>query len=248
MTERLDQRLPGSASTADVRCERSSSSTGSDDGSCRFDPPHSVSPRQANASPGFRIRRLRPRDVWAVVHIEWTAFPDDPWTTLTARGWLARSWIGNHPRTAARMARLIRLTRVSQVISTIRLFRLAVLRRPAGVSCVVAETGTAIVGYACLSAVPGGVGDIQMIAVAKDQQGQGIGSALLVDLMTTAADRDCTGASLYVRADNPRACRLYRRTGFAEVGTVSGYYQPSGTDAIMMRIDFTVPAADALPR
>jgi ribosomal-protein-alanine N-acetyltransferase len=142
----------------------------------------------------------------------------------------------------------MRVTRVSQVISTIRLFRLVALKRPAGCSCVVAETGTAIVGYACLSAVPGGVGDIEMIAVATDHQGQGIGSALLVDLMTTAADRECTGASLYVRADNPRACRLYRRTGFVEVGTLSGYYQPSGTDALMMRIDFTVPVANSLPR
>jgi ribosomal protein S18 acetylase RimI-like enzyme len=40
---------------------------------------------------------------------------------------------------------------------------------------------------------------------------------------------------LEVRADNPRAQDLYRRFGFEEIGVRRGYYQPSGTDAIVMR-------------
>ena len=44
---------------------------------------------------------------------------------------------------------------------------------------------------------------------------------------------------LEVRADNTRAQRLYRWCGFAEIGIRRGYYQPSGTDAIVMRRDLT---------
>jgi ribosomal-protein-alanine N-acetyltransferase len=42
---------------------------------------------------------------------------------------------------------------------------------------------------------------------------------------------------LEVRADNARAQRLYQWRGFTEVGIRRGYYQPSGTDAVVMRLD-----------
>ena len=48
---------------------------------------------------------------------------------------------------------------------------------------------------------------------------------------------------LEVRADNTRAQRLYRWWGFAEIGIRRGYYQPSGTDAIVMRRDLTTGQA-----
>ena len=41
---------------------------------------------------------------------------------------------------------------------------------------------------------------------------------------------------LYVRASNHGARLLYRRTGFTDAGVKPGYYQPSGTDAIVMRL------------
>jgi ribosomal-protein-alanine N-acetyltransferase len=40
---------------------------------------------------------------------------------------------------------------------------------------------------------------------------------------------------LEVRADNELAQGLYRRRGFAEIGRRRGYYQPSGTDAVVMK-------------
>ena len=40
---------------------------------------------------------------------------------------------------------------------------------------------------------------------------------------------------LEVRADNARAQQLYRRYGFVQIGIRRGYYQPSGTDALVMR-------------
>jgi ribosomal-protein-alanine N-acetyltransferase len=73
------------------------------------------------------------------------------------------------------------------------------------------------------------------MAVARSHWGRGIGSALLESLLAEAARRECTEVFLEVRADNPRAQRLYIRHGFADMGLRRGYYQPSGTDAIVMR-------------
>jgi ribosomal-protein-alanine N-acetyltransferase len=98
--------------------------------------------------------------------------------------------------------------------------------------------GPALAGYAGLMFVPGGTqADVLTIAVRPDQWGQGTGSALLSALLTTARDHGCAEVFLEVRADNPRARGLYRRRGFEEIGVRRGYYQPSGTDAIVMRKD-----------
>jgi ribosomal-protein-alanine N-acetyltransferase len=73
------------------------------------------------------------------------------------------------------------------------------------------------------------------MAVASSHWGHGIGSALLEALLAEAAARGCAEVFLEVRVDNPRAQRLYRRHGFTDVGLRRGYYQPSGTDALVMR-------------
>jgi [ribosomal protein S18]-alanine N-acetyltransferase len=93
--------------------------------------------------------------------------------------------------------------------------------------------GTAV-GYAGLLAA-GGQADVLTIAVSTARWGQGIGSQLLEELLAEAVRRGCSEVFLEVRADNMRAQRLYRWWGFAEVGIRRGYYQPSGTDAIVMR-------------
>jgi [ribosomal protein S18]-alanine N-acetyltransferase len=91
-----------------------------------------------------------------------------------------------------------------------------------------------VVGYAGLLAA-GGQADVLTIAVSTAHWGRGIGSQLLEELLTEAVRRGCTEVFLEVRADNLRAQRLYQWWGFAEVGLRPGYYQPSGTDAIVMR-------------
>ena len=84
--------------------------------------------------------------------------------------------------------------------------------------------------------LPGGrQAEVLTLAVAVEQWGRGIGSALLADLLAEAAQHNCAEVFLEVRADNPRAQDLYRRFGFSDVGIRRGYYQPSGTDAIVMR-------------
>lgn len=76
---------------------------------------------------------------------------------------------------------------------------------------------------------------IQTIAVAPRAQRRGIGEGLLVELLAEAGRRGCDHVDLEVRADNDPAIRLYERHGFTRIAVRHGYYQPSGTDAVVMR-------------
>ncbi len=115
-------------------------------------------------------------------------------------------------------------------------------QQPASRYYLVAEDDDGIIiGYAGLLAA-GAQADVLTIAVATGRWGQGIGSGLLAELMTEARRRACTEIFLEVRADNLRAQRLYQWRGFTEIGIRPGYYQPSGTDAIVMRRDLAGPA------
>ena len=98
----------------------------------------------------------------------------------------------------------------------------------------VAEDNEVITGYAGLLAA-GSQGEVLTLAVAGRRWGQGTGSALLEALLAEAARRGCTEVFLEVRTDNVRAQLLYRRYGFVQIGIRRGYYQPSGTDALVMR-------------
>jgi [ribosomal protein S18]-alanine N-acetyltransferase len=110
----------------------------------------------------------------------------------------------------------------------------------------VAEDADAIVGYAgLLAASP--QADVVTISVAERRWGQGIGSDLLRELFAEAVRRHCTEVFLEVRADNSRAQRLYHWWGFTEIGIRRGYYQPSGTDAIVMRRDLAAGPGPAGP-
>ncbi|MEU0658203.1 ribosomal protein S18-alanine N-acetyltransferase [Streptomyces lavendulocolor] len=100
---------------------------------------------------------------------------------------------------------------------------------------VVAEAGDRLVGYAGLAAA-GGLGDVQTIAVARDQWGTGLGARLLTDLLQHATAFECDEVLLEVRVDNTRAQKLYERFGFEPIGFRRGYYQPGNIDALVMRL------------
>ncbi|MGW4271603.1 ribosomal protein S18-alanine N-acetyltransferase [Streptomyces sp. SID10815] len=100
---------------------------------------------------------------------------------------------------------------------------------------VVAEQDGRIVGYAGLVAT-GDQGDVQTIAVARDQWGTGLGSLLLTELLRAATAFECAEVMLECRVDNVRAQRLYERFGFAPIGFRRGYYQPGNVDALVMRL------------
>lgn len=101
---------------------------------------------------------------------------------------------------------------------------------------IVADDDGVIAGYGGLLAQPGGQADVLTLAVAEHRWGEGIGGALLDGLLTEAGRRGCTEIFLEVRVDNDRAQRLYRRRGFTDIGIRRAYYQPSGTDALVMRL------------
>ncbi|MEV0454495.1 ribosomal protein S18-alanine N-acetyltransferase [Catellatospora methionotrophica] len=95
------------------------------------------------------------------------------------------------------------------------------------------DDGT-VLGYAGL-AVGRGEGWVNNIAVRRDAQRRGIGRALLEALLAEGRRHQVKQVLLEVAADNAAAQRLYAAYGFEVVGIRKGYYQPSNTDALVMR-------------
>jgi ribosomal-protein-alanine N-acetyltransferase len=92
-----------------------------------------------------------------------------------------------------------------------------------------------VIGYAGLM-VPGpGEAWVQNLAVRRDAQRRGVGRALLADLLAEADRRGARRVLLEVAVDNAPAQKLYAAFGFEPVGVRRGYYQPSNTDALVMR-------------
>ncbi len=96
----------------------------------------------------------------------------------------------------------------------------------------VALDGEAVVGYAGLAVAGPDEAWVQNIAVRRDVQRHGVGRRLLESLLEAAGDRSVL---LEVAADNAPAQRLYATYDFEPVGIRRGYYQPSNTDALVMR-------------
>ena len=105
----------------------------------------------------------------------------------------------------------------------------------------VAEDAGGLVGYAGLLSPGASQADVLTMAVAEDRWGQRIGAMLLDSLVAEAVRQGCTEVFLEVRVDNDRAQRLYRSRGFAGIGVRRGYYQPSGTDALVMQLSLPRP-------
>lgn len=108
---------------------------------------------------------------------------------------------------------------------------------------VVAESGGEIIGYAGLFSPSSGVeADIQTVTVVKQRQNQGIGRALLANLLEEAARRAAPAVLLEVRVGNESAIHLYESFGFVEIARRPNYY---GRDlhALVMRKPMTESAA-----
>ncbi len=93
-----------------------------------------------------------------------------------------------------------------------------------------------VIGYAGISILgPDGFHEceIHTIATALSHRGQGVGWALLAEMLAVA-DGLAAPVFLEVRVDNDPAIDLYARNGFVRSGVRKGYYQPSGADAYTM--------------
>ncbi|HZN75789.1 MAG TPA: ribosomal protein S18-alanine N-acetyltransferase [Micromonosporaceae bacterium] len=95
----------------------------------------------------------------------------------------------------------------------------------------------AVIGYAGLAVAPQADAWVQNLAVRRDRQRQGVGRALLEALLAEAARRGARKTLLEVAVDNVPAQRLYTAYGFETIDIRKGYYQPSNTDALVMRRD-----------
>jgi len=117
------------------------------------------------------------------------------------------------------------------------------LLRRRDAACLVAELANAgPVGYAVFwwAAGEGELGDI---AVWKPYRNAGIGSRLVAEVLSGAADRGVRRLFLEVRDTNRAAQALYRRYGFRVVGRRPDYYRDPREDAIVMVRTLAEPGA-----
>jgi [ribosomal protein S18]-alanine N-acetyltransferase len=82
-------------------------------------------------------------------------------------------------------------------------------------------------------------GEIANLAVAPAGWGTGIGRRLLDAALSVALARGVAEVFLEVRDSNDRARRLYRSSGFEEVGRRRRYYRRPVEDAIVLRRTLT---------
>jgi len=97
----------------------------------------------------------------------------------------------------------------------------------------VAVLDSEIVGYASFRYV-GKQGDVNTIAVARDQQGKGIGTALMDWLESQATLRNVREIFLEVRSDNEAALKMYAFRSYERIDVRRNYYGNT-IDAIIMR-------------
>jgi ribosomal-protein-alanine N-acetyltransferase len=100
---------------------------------------------------------------------------------------------------------------------------------------VAAFDGGEVVGYAGVALGPPEEAWINTIGVRRDRQREGIARLLLDELLTYGRGHGAQFTLLEVAADNAPAQALYDSYGFDVVGVRRGYYQPSNTDALVMR-------------
>jgi len=98
---------------------------------------------------------------------------------------------------------------------------------------IVARDGDRVVGYAGIWLMVDEA-HITTFAVDPEYRRQGIGQAILRELLALSHRVGAGVATLEVRASNVAARRLYERYGFRPVGVRPRYYTDNGEDALIM--------------
>ncbi|HLS41816.1 MAG TPA: ribosomal protein S18-alanine N-acetyltransferase [Paenalcaligenes sp.] len=88
---------------------------------------------------------------------------------------------------------------------------------------IVAEVEHRIAGYAVVMVAPD-VGELLLIGVSPEYQGQGVGRALMAEVEQRLANKGLATIVLEVRRSNLQAQRFYTQQGFAQVGLRKNYY------------------------
>jgi ribosomal protein S18 acetylase RimI-like enzyme len=109
-------------------------------------------------------------------------------------------------------------------------------------SCILAEAGGVVVGYA-LNLFRSGtaLARLYSIAVTPEYRGHAIGERLLAAAEVKAYEHGSIFLRLEVRSDNQPAIALYRRKGYREFGRFTSYYE-DGCDALRFEKRLLPPA------
>lgn len=98
----------------------------------------------------------------------------------------------------------------------------------------VAESGGILIGFAVASILRiDKLATLESIVIDPGFRRQGVGSALLVDAMRSAAGAGARLMVLEVRASNVAAIGLYLRQGFQQKGRRRAYYFAPSEDALL---------------
>ena len=98
----------------------------------------------------------------------------------------------------------------------------------------VALDGDTVAGYVGSQSVMGEA-DMMNLAVRSDYRRQGIGKALVQELIAALKNRGVSSLALEVRASNTPARMLYEAVGFRQVGRRPRYYRNPKEDALILR-------------
>ena len=79
-----------------------------------------------------------------------------------------------------------------------------------------------------------GDGEINNVAVREAYRGQGIASAMLLELVRQGEEMGITDFTLEVRKGNAAAIHLYEKAGFRSEGIRPGFYDKPKEDAVIM--------------
>ena len=98
----------------------------------------------------------------------------------------------------------------------------------------VALDGETVAGYIGSQTVAG-ESDMMNVAVDPQYRRQGIGRALVEELVHALQEKESTCLTLEVRASNAAAIALYQQLGFVQVGCRKNYYRAPKEDALILR-------------
>ena len=77
--------------------------------------------------------------------------------------------------------------------------------------------------------------DMMNVAVHPDFRRQGIGEALILELVGKLKEKKSRCLTLEVRASNAPAIALYEKMGFSQIGRRKNYYRNPKEDALILR-------------